>query len=244
MKSIQETLQDEWDEALMSSDIEEQRHIAEHATFYLLLYCGSLRGFEGPKATLHDLRRQIVSPGSELASRSGAHLGLSLTGRFKARSQYTDTILIHIAYETASGLQPGLWVERLINVLERMGITNGWVFQEQDGDQRKMAHFETDFYDRLYKIQTTQPDLFTAPWPGRGPRPAKASRKERPHCPDGRGKATAGGRDGLEQQHCPEKGRRGAREKDWWTWASRRGGRGRGHDDPGPERETGRIIWL
>lgn len=160
MKSMQETLQEEWDEAVMSSDIEEQRDIAEHAAFYLLLYCGSLRGFEGPKATLHDLRRQIVPPGSELAGRSGAHLGLSLTGRFKARSQYTDTILIHIAYETASGLQPGMWVERLVSVLERLGITNGWVFQERDGEQRKMAHFETDFYDRLYKIQSTQPDLF------------------------------------------------------------------------------------
>jgi hypothetical protein len=110
---------------------------------------------------LSDLRQQIAPPGSVLAELYGAHIGLPLVGRFKARSQDTRTILIPIAYETHSKLQPGLWTERLINVLEQKGIKTGWAFQDVHGDQLKMANFEEDFYDRLTRIYQSQPNLFT-----------------------------------------------------------------------------------
>jgi hypothetical protein len=161
MKALQETLDEDWDDALPISNLERLRTIAEHGAFYLLLYCGSLRGFEGPKILLSDLRRQIAAPGSTLADLHGAHIGLPLVGRFKARSQDSRTILIPIAYETASMLQPGVWAERLVNILEQQGIKTGWAFQDALGEQLKMAHFEEDFYDRLTRIYQLQPDLFT-----------------------------------------------------------------------------------
>lgn len=42
----QRLLEDEWSAAVERNDLSMQRLVAEHAAFYLFLYCGSLRGFE------------------------------------------------------------------------------------------------------------------------------------------------------------------------------------------------------
>ena len=157
----QRLLEDEWSAAVARSDLPAQRLTAERAAFYLFLYCGSLRGFEGPKVVLGDLRKQIVAPGSAGARHYPPHVGLPLAGRFKARSQEQRAIMIPIAYRTASGLQPGLWAERLVGVLEKFGITTGWVFQTADGEQMRMSDFEDDFYERLLRVQQIDPSLFT-----------------------------------------------------------------------------------
>jgi hypothetical protein len=161
MVALQLGLERDWDAATELADKQELRKLANHASFYLLLYCGSLRGFEGNKVLLADLRRQIVEPGSPQANLYGPHIGLPLAGRFKARSQDNRTILIPIAYDTASKLQPGVWVKQLINLLEKDGIITGWLFQDVTKTQLPMSYFEDDFYDRLYAIQQDQPHVFT-----------------------------------------------------------------------------------
>lgn len=87
---------------------------------------------------LGTLRKQIVAPGSAEAQHYQPHVGLPLVGRFKARSQEQLDIMIPVAYRTASGLEPGLWAERLVEVLEKFGITIGWAFQTFNGDQMRM----------------------------------------------------------------------------------------------------------
>lgn len=127
----------------------------------IFLYCGSLRGFEGPKVKLSDLRRQIAAPGTPQADAYGAHVGLPLAGRFKSRSQQAQEILIPIAYQTASGLQPGVWAERLVQTLADMNVTTGWAFQDERKEQLRMSQFDEDFYDRLFRIQRERSGLFT-----------------------------------------------------------------------------------
>jgi hypothetical protein len=61
MKCQQELLEEAWRQALEQGDTQEQRRVAEHGAFFLFLYCGSLRGFEGPKILLTSLREQIVT---------------------------------------------------------------------------------------------------------------------------------------------------------------------------------------
>jgi hypothetical protein len=161
MLALQASLEIDWDEANRKSDNEVLRHVAKHGAYYLFLYCGSLRGFEGPKVKLSDLRRQIVPPGTPQAEMYGAHVGLPLTGRFKARTQHTQDILIPIAYETASKLQPGIWAERLVKVLAEENITTGWAFRDENNEQVKMSYFEDDFYERLHTIRSQKPELFT-----------------------------------------------------------------------------------
>jgi hypothetical protein len=110
---------------------------------------------------LSDLRRQIVAPGEAAeAARCQPHVGLPLSGRFKARAQEQQAILIPIAYETASGLRPGVWAQRLVDVLERCGVTTGWAFQTADGRQRTMGSFEEKFLDLLVQVHEAEPALF------------------------------------------------------------------------------------
>jgi hypothetical protein len=160
MKATQEMLEREWEAANAVSDQQAMLNIAEHAAFFLCLYCGSLRGFEGPKVVLHELRRQIVAPGTPAAEHTPPHVALPLTGRFKARSQDQRHILIPVAYETSSGLRPGIWIQRLIELLTDKGITTGWLFRTATGEQKRMTHFEEKFYDLLLRAQQTDPTLF------------------------------------------------------------------------------------
>jgi hypothetical protein len=109
---------------------------------------------------LSDLRAQIVAPESPAAQHQLPHVGLPLSGRFKARSQDQQSIMIPIAFTTASGLEPGKWALRLTTTLERCGITTGWAFQTEDGSQRAMHTFEEKFIELLLRVQETDPSLF------------------------------------------------------------------------------------
>ena len=46
-------------------------------------------------------------------------------------------------------------------MLSALGINDGWMFQDADGEQLKMSSFEDDFYDRLARIYQSKPSLFT-----------------------------------------------------------------------------------
>jgi len=59
MSAIQDLLEMEWRDASDKQDMAAQRLIAETACFFLIGYCGSMRGFELPKALLTNLRHSI-----------------------------------------------------------------------------------------------------------------------------------------------------------------------------------------
>jgi len=69
-------------------------------------------------------------------------------------------VLILIVPETRSGLKPGLWLERLVSVLEEIGIKIGWLFQDEDGTQVDLGYFEEDFYLLLFELRERHPELF------------------------------------------------------------------------------------
>jgi hypothetical protein len=157
MKCKQELLEHAWMQALESGDAREQRNVAEHGAFFLFLYCGSLRGFEGPKVLLTSLRNQIVAPGSARAARVAPHIGLTMLGRFKARSQDQRSILIPVAYETASGLQPGVWAECLVQVLEAVDIRTGtdidWINRWNVGLEQGSGPMRVVYSDRTQLME-------------------------------------------------------------------------------------------
>ena len=57
--AIQRLLEVEWHEASGQQDTAAQRRIAETACSFLIGYCGSMHGFELPKALLTNLRRTL-----------------------------------------------------------------------------------------------------------------------------------------------------------------------------------------
>lgn len=105
------------------------------AVFFLLGYCNSLHGFELPKIVLHKLAQQIQM---EDEGNVPAHIGIPLRGKFKARSSVIVEIICYTVAKTHSGLNLGLWVTRLIDVLKTLGMTSGWLFQDEKGAPRKM----------------------------------------------------------------------------------------------------------
>ena len=94
MIEMQNLLEEEWAAAIEADDKDEQRRVAENAAFFLLCFCGSLRGFEGPKIVLDELRDQVVLPGDRQPRVQEPHIGIPLAGRFKARSQQVQKIFV------------------------------------------------------------------------------------------------------------------------------------------------------
>jgi hypothetical protein len=108
-----------------------------------------MRGFEGTKVPLlqHELRTEVALD----SFNPGVHVGIPFVDTFKERE-----VLVFVAAQTASGLRPGKWTRRFLDLLERVGIVNGWHFQTAaDGaQQRMMSHFEGRFYDLLILISS------------------------------------------------------------------------------------------
>lgn len=166
MLEMQKKLEAKWTRAFESKDTLEMRCVAETGSFFILTYCGSLRGFETPKVVLSDLKKQTLSPeeSQENANRGNLvppHVSLPLQGRFKARSQEMQKRIIDIAWETCSGLQPGIWTLRLIHALEALGVTTGWAYQ-REGRQMRMSEFSEEFFELLLEIQKDRPDLIAS----------------------------------------------------------------------------------
>ena len=88
------------------------------------------------------------------------HVGIPLRGRFKARSNAIQKLLVFTAAVTASGLKPGLWAERLVETLRQLGVSSGWLFQDGDGVQRPMSYFGEGFYAKLFAARDRDPSLF------------------------------------------------------------------------------------
>jgi hypothetical protein len=57
MLEMQKKLEAKWTRAFESRDNLEMRCVAETGSFFILIYCGSLRGFETPKVVLSDLKK-------------------------------------------------------------------------------------------------------------------------------------------------------------------------------------------
>ena len=156
MLAIQDMLEEDWSQ-LTQDDLGGKRAIAEDAVIFLAGYTASLRGFELPKIVLTSLRTQIDWEGNDFEQ---PHVGIPLTGRFKARSNTVKKILVFVAIETASGLKPALWIQRLVDVLDGLDIRSGWLFQGSDGAQLRMADLNERFHDILLRLQGERPDLF------------------------------------------------------------------------------------
>jgi hypothetical protein len=135
MVALQQLLETmEWREAVEDWDTENQRRIAETASFFSIGFCGSMRGFELPRALLTNLMHTIHLEERQCGHRH--HVGIFFLGRFKVRSNAEKEILVFLWSVSASGLQPGLWVSCLDQSLESLGILSGWLFQGLHGDQR------------------------------------------------------------------------------------------------------------
>jgi hypothetical protein len=134
----------------------EKTELVKAACFANLSYCTSLRGFEVPRVVLEYLIEfRQPNPTGDLPP----YFGVPLAGRFKLQGNMDQNLLLFVAAETASGLQPLLWIDRLIDILGKKGVSTGWAFRDEHGQQSKMSDFEDIMFDTLIVIQEECPGL-------------------------------------------------------------------------------------
>ena len=133
-----------------------REELVKAACFANLSFCASLRGFEVPRVVLEYLIEfRETEPSGDLPP----HFGVPLAGRFKLQGNMDQNLLLFVAAETASGLRPLVWVNRLIDLHGEKGITTGWAFRDEHGRQSKMSDFEDVIFDTLLDIQEECPGL-------------------------------------------------------------------------------------
>jgi hypothetical protein len=147
MLALQDLFAEEWHEATIDDDIQEKQAIFKIAVFFLLGCRNSLHGFQLPKIVLHKLVWQMLQMEDE--GNIPAHIGVPLRGKLKARSSIIVEIICYTVAKTHSGLNPGFWVSRLVDVLKTLGITSGWLFKDKKQAPRKMYSFSKAFYGHL-----------------------------------------------------------------------------------------------
>lgn len=132
----------------------------ETACSFLIGYCGSSRGIELPKALLTHLRHSIhLEEGPHGHHRP--HAGIFFLGSFKARSNAEKKILVFLAaVVSSSGLQSGLWIDHLLNVLDKCGILSGWLFQSAHSEHRPMSSFSEESYRVMFATRGEDSSLF------------------------------------------------------------------------------------
>ena len=99
----------------------EKCNIALEGAFYMISFCGGLRGEEVPLTNVAGLRKWWSAGLDEGVA---PHVTIALIGRFKNEvgEKYH---LKPLAATTRSGLQPRLWIGRAISELELKGVVSG-----------------------------------------------------------------------------------------------------------------------
>jgi len=133
---------------------EERRDIAELAVMFIVVFCWGLRGEEMFLISLGALRK-VWGPSQGHAT---PHVMLALVGRRK-RLIGDRAFLIPCVVETASGLRPGIWLGRIIEVFEELGRVSGYLLSRDDGKDPRLHDYEQPFSEALLGVQTRRPDL-------------------------------------------------------------------------------------
>ena len=161
MVSIQVLLEEDWCECIRKDDPFGQRVVATNAVVYLSGYVGSLRGEEIPKADLGATSKHL---GTSMNHPRQPHVTLALRGRVKGETADRCHLLL-LAATTKSGLKPGVWIERLVNVMEFKGIIKGPLIQVLKGRRwvrAKIVDLDPMFHGYLRRVQKRWPEIIPA----------------------------------------------------------------------------------
>jgi hypothetical protein len=151
MGALLDRLEREW-VATNEQDLCQRDIVASIGAFSLIAFCGSFRGNEVFLTDLHGLRKYY----KELEKKD--YVIIPLLGRFKGEihSRYHLTPL---AAMTNSGLHVRVWVGRLIDVKQRLGLLQGPAFADRSGKVLASRLIESEIMERLQTIKLHQPGI-------------------------------------------------------------------------------------
>jgi len=151
MLELQRDLEVRW---ANSNPGQERRRVAELAVLFIVVYSWGLRGEEVFLISLGALRK-VWGPSQLHATH---HVMLGMVGRRK-RLIGCRAFLLPSVIETASGLRPGVWLGRIIEAFEGLGIITGYVMIRDDGGDPRLSDYNQVFVDCLHGVQARRPDL-------------------------------------------------------------------------------------
>jgi len=144
-------LEEEWNSA---DQLKQKEQVVSLGAFFVIAFCGSFRGpvvFLTDLGGLHKYLRETIELGRD-------HVIIPLLGRFKGElnSRYH---LSPMAKITDSGINILRWVERLVEVREEEGRTQGPAFCNSWGQIADSYTYEAGLIERLCMVQAANPTI-------------------------------------------------------------------------------------
>jgi hypothetical protein len=93
------------------------------------------------------------------------HAIVPLIGRIKGETGERCHMCV-LARETKSGMQGGIWADRLEAVNKERGLIRGPLFRSKKGHRAKIGDFENEFLARMIRLKVVRPGLFEPGWSG------------------------------------------------------------------------------
>jgi len=151
MLEVQRALEAQW---RVCPSGQERRRVAELAVLFIVVFCWGLRGEEIFLISL-GATRKVWDPSQ---AHGTPHVMLALVGRRK-RLIGNRAFLLPSVVETASGLRPGVWLGRIIEAFDQVGIVTGYLMTREDGRDPRLHDYNEAFGDVLSEVQSRRPDL-------------------------------------------------------------------------------------
>jgi hypothetical protein len=153
VNALLSTLNEEWEDA---STLETRAEVAEMAFVLVSGCCCGLRGEETVKADLAGLLKHLWVGKQEVEH---PHAIVPLIGPIKGETGERHHMCV-LARETKSGIQGGIWADRLAAVNKERGRYRGPLFRNKKGHRAKIGDFESDFVARMAQLQIARKSLF------------------------------------------------------------------------------------
>jgi hypothetical protein len=153
MNALLVTLNEEWEDA---TTLETRAKVAEMAFVLVSGYCCGLRGEEIVKADLAGFLKYLEVGRQDVEH---PHVIVPLIGRIKGETGERYHMCV-LARETKSGIQGGIWADRLAAVNKERGRYRGPLFRTKKGHRAKIGDFESDFLARMEQLKIVRKSLF------------------------------------------------------------------------------------
>jgi hypothetical protein len=154
VRALLDVLNEEWEDSI---DWKARSKIAEMAFVIVAGYCCGLRGEEIVKIDLFAGLLQYLEVGK--LNTECPHVIVPLIGRIKGETGERYHMMV-LARETKTGIQAGLWADRVAEVNKERKRSRGPVFINKKGLRAKVGDFESQFLERMVNLKVSRPFLF------------------------------------------------------------------------------------
>ena len=147
IQEVKRLLEVEWN-GVHKGSAEERRKIAELGVWFIVGFCCGMRGEEMMLIELAGTRNSLES-----MLDSHGYFKVVLSGRTKGNQVSGSKFSFPCVNVTSgTGLNPGTWIKRLVEIRSKESYESGRLFY-RGVTPTKMSHYESDFFDVLYKVQ-------------------------------------------------------------------------------------------